>query len=68
MLDKNGNVYRYKLGDLIEGKVIGEKLDVTNVEKLIHVDWTSKDGMGGYWALLATLKDGNYVELISVSV
>lgn len=68
MLDKDGNVYRYKLSDFIDGKMIGEKLNIVNVEKLVHVDWASQENAGGNWAIVAVTKDGDYVELVRAGV
>lgn len=67
MLDKNGDVYRFKMNENNE-KI--EKVEISNVSRLLEVRWARDESvaMGGSWALVAVTNDGKYVEIAYGSV
>ena len=66
ILDKKGDVYKFKITDVIGETWPVYKQDVSNVRKLMSVSWNpEKDGGGCCGALVAVTKSGEYVRLSS---
>lgn len=65
MLDDSGDVYKFKITDNQE-KV--EKLEISNVSKLLYLSWGAKKDAGGSWAIVAVTTDDKYIEIASASV
>lgn len=68
MLDNNGNVYKTKMSDLIDEKKVVERVNVSDVNRLISIDWSLRENAGGKWAIVAITNDGDYIELVNSSV
>ena len=59
MLQSNGDVYYYKVGDSVKGNYSATKVDdVSNVKKLFIYAYPAMKNAGGSWAIVA-IKDNN---------
>ena len=69
MLTDNGDVYYYRIGDLVDKKYEVTKVkNLSNIKKIFKYYWAPKQNAGGSWNIYAVNKDDEYIELIGGSV
>lgn len=69
ILTDNGDVYYYRIGDLVDKKYNVTKVEnVSNVKKIFTYYWGGKPNAGGSWSIYAVTNNDEYIELKGDSV
>ena len=64
ILTSNGDVYNYKLSNLIKEKFDLVKLDLTNVNSVKEVSYSAHEQAGGCTNIIAITNDNKYIKLL----
>ena len=69
ILQANGDVYYYKVGDGANGKFAATKVDnVANIVKIFIYDYPLNGAVGGTWSIVGIKDNGETIEIEKVGV
>ena len=64
ILQDNGDVYRYELGNCNNGIYTATKLtNISNVIELVSFSYNNQKNAGGLWGIFAITQDNQYIEI-----